>query len=213
MIFAEANTVKSKVICIVAAILCGPYPSWVSAQNRTLPPTTVDGKGPAKSARLMSKASLKDESARPSDPFKGPDWIEMNQAIRSQGISNEIVLNSPNDKFSLKFTESPENEGDVAVYKVTLVWKGENKAPAPLGISAGAVISPDSRYVVLQPMKLVDVEAWKMYDLQKAWELKEGYWGVDRWSKNGKNFLVHVVQCPYDCPPGETIEYWLIELQ
>ena len=196
MIFAEANTVKSKVICIAAAILCSSYPSWVSTQNRTLPPTTIDGKGPAKSARLMSKASLKHESARPSDSFKGPDWIEMNQAIRSDGNSNEIVLNSPNDKFFLKFTESPENEGDVAVYKVTLAWTGENKAPVPSGISTGAVISPDSKYIVLQPIKLVDVEVWKMYDLQKAWELKEGYWGVDRWSKNGKKFSSTLCSAP-----------------
>jgi hypothetical protein len=199
----------------IAAVILSSFPPQLLANtpNRGRPPLARDGKGPAKSVTLVKKANLKEESARPSDPLKGPDWIEMSATKVNHGTPDTMVLHSPNHRFSLRLTESTNNEGDVAAYLVTLTWKGNNKSQVSLGISTGTVISPDSRYIMLAPLKLIDVDAWKLYDLREALQLKEGYFTVDRWTKDGKRVLIHVVQCPYDCPAGESIEYWLIELQ
>lgn len=66
------------------------------------------------------------------------------------------------------------------------------------------MISPDSRYILPEPLKLVDVEAWELYDLRKAFQLKMDYFNENPWTKDGKQVLVHFVRC---------LEYWLIELQ
>jgi hypothetical protein len=205
---------KTVSIFVAIAVLSGFHLQLVaSTTDRARPPLARDGKGPAKSATLIKKANLKEESARPSDPLKGPDWVETSATKVDQGTSDTIVLSSPNDRFHLRLTESTNNEGDVAAYLVTLTWKGDDKSRVSLGISTGTVISPDSRYIMLEPLQLIDVDAWKLYDLRKALKLKEGYFMVDRWTKDGKKILVHSVQCPYDCPAGESIEYWLIELR
>jgi hypothetical protein len=47
-----------------------------------------------------------------------------------------------------------------------------------------------------------------MYDLRRAFaNQKEGYFGVDRWSKSENKFVLHFLQCPFDYPPDESIEY------
>jgi hypothetical protein len=178
--------------------------------DKTQPPTSVDGKGPVASVKLIRKTNLKEESIRPSFPLKGPDWIEIEQ--KGGAISSEFSIASSNNKFSLKLTESPENEGDIAVYNAALKWEGHDEL-IPLGLATGAVISPDSHYIILEPLRLIDVVQWRMYDLRRAFQLNAGYFGVDRWSKTKNKFVVHVVQCPFDCPPGELIEYWLVELR
>jgi hypothetical protein len=63
-------------------------------------------------------------------------------------ISSEFSLTSPDNKFSLQLREL-DDEGDIAIYKVALTWKGEDKS-VPLGLSTGAVISPDALYIVLE---------------------------------------------------------------
>ena len=180
-----------------------------SVPDKTQLPTSVAGKGPVASVKLLRKANLREESVRPSLPLEGPDWTEMGQ--KKEGTSSEFSINSPNHEFSLKLTESLDSEADFALYKVGLTWKGGGK-PIPLGLATGAVISPDSHYIVLEPYWLIDVEGWREYDLRRAFPLKEGYFGVDRWSTTGNKFVVHFVQCPFDCPSDEPIEYWLVEL-
>lgn len=177
--------------------------------DKTQPPTPVAGKGPVVSAKLLRKANLREESVRPSLPLEGPEWTEMSQ--KKRGTSNEFSMSSANSEFSLKLTESPDSEADLAFYKVALTWKAVGK-PIPLGLATGAVISPDSHYIVLEPYWLIDVEGWREYDLRRAFPLKEGYFGVDRWSTTGNKFVVRLVECAFDCPPDESIEYWLVEL-
>lgn len=210
--FVEIGRMRRISIFLVAALSSFPPQFSANTVDRAHPPLATEGKGPAKSATLIKKANLKEESAKPSEPLKGPDWIETSATKVDHNASNTIVLNSPNDRFFLTLTESVENEGDVAAYLVTLTWKSDAKSRVSLGVSTGAVISPDSRYTMLAPLKLIDVDSWKLYDLQKALQLKEGYFTVDRWTKDGKKVVIHVVQCPYDCPAAESIEYWLIEL-
>lgn len=193
-------------LAFVAALASCCLEALASGPDKTQPPTSVRGKGRVASVELVYKASLKEETARPSAPLKGPDWLEMDQ----KPISSEWLMTSPDNKFSLQLRESPGDEGDVAVYKVALTWRDADKS-VPLGLSTGAVISPDSRYIFLEPYWLIDVEEWKEYDLRKTFE-KGGYFGVDRWSKNENKFVLHVVQCPFDCPPDESIEYWLVKL-
>jgi hypothetical protein len=47
---------------------------------------------------------------------------------------------------------------------------------------------------MLETLKLIDVDAWKFYDLSKALQLKEGYFTVDRWRRgpetSGERFKV-----------------------
>lgn len=198
------RTVLNFGVAVILASCC--LEALASAPDKTQPPTSVRGKGPVASVELIRKASLKDES-KLSAPLKGPDWIEMDQGP----ISTELLITSADNKFSLQLRESLDDEGDIAIYKVALTWRGEGKS-VPLGLSTGAVISPDSRYIVLEPYWLIDVEEWKQYDLRRAFDSKEGYFGVDRWSKNENKFVLHFVQCPFDCPPDESIEYWLVAL-
>lgn len=177
--------------------------------DKTQMPTPVAGKGPVASVKLLRKANLREESVRPSMPLEGPEWAEMGR--QKEGTSDEFSISSPNSEFSLRLTESPDSEADVALYNVVLTWNGSGK-PIPLGLATGAVISPDSHYIVLEPYHLIDVEGWREYDLRRAFPRKEGYWGVDRWSTTATKFVVHFVECPFDCPPTESIEYWLVEL-
>jgi hypothetical protein len=195
------------VVAVIVASYCLKGPTSVA--DKTQPPTSVAGKGPVASVKLLRKANLREESVRPSLPLEGPEWAEMAQ--KKEGTSSEFSMSSPNSEFSLKLTESSDSEADFALYNVALTWKGGGK-PIPLGLATGAVISPDCHYIVLEPYWLIDVEGWREYDLRRAFPLKEGYWGVDRWSTTGNKFVVHFVECPFDCPLDESIEYWLVEL-
>jgi hypothetical protein len=201
------RTRTNLVVAVILASYCLKGPT--SAPDRTQPPTSVAGKGPVASVKLLRKANLREGSVRPPLPLEGSEWTEMGQ--KKEGTSSEFSMSSPNGEFSLKLTESPVSEADFALYKVALTWKGGGK-PIPLGLATGAVISPDSHYIVLEPYWLIDVEGWREYDLRRAFPLKNGHWGVDRWSTTGNKFVVHFVECPFDCPPDESIEYWSVEL-
>jgi len=206
---------KNNLMATVLVVSLSAWPTMATGgQDKTKPPISVEGKGPVKSATLIKKADHGEEAKNPSDPLKGSDWVEMEMSgpTAVPGTSDEMILKSPDKKFSLRFKESPENEADTAAYQVTLIWTGREKSPIPLGISGGAFISPDSKYIVLNPLVLIDVDAWKIYDLGKTLKL-EGYFNVERWANNGKQFVVSIVQYPYDPPPGDSIEYWLIELE
>jgi len=101
--FAVAAVLAS---CCLEALGSGP--------DKTQPPTSVGSKGPIASVELIRKASIKDESAKPSAPLKGPDWIEMDR----KAISGEFLLTSrttsspyslesrPKMKEILRFTKS-----------------------------------------------------------------------------------------------------------
>jgi hypothetical protein len=206
-LLVSIRTAANFTVVVILATCCPQVLARVP--DKTQPPTPVAGKGPVVSAKLLRKANLREESVGPSLPPEGPEWTEMGQ--KKGGTSNEFSMSSPNSEFSLKLTESPDSEADLALYNVALTWKVVGK-PIPLGLATGAVISPDSHYIVLEPYWLIDVEGWREYDLRRTLPLKEGYFGVDRWSTTGNKFVVHFVECPFDCSPDESIEYWLVEL-
>lgn len=139
-------------IIVIAAII-GPPLVQGGQIDRSNPPSVVA------SAEGFTVRRL----AEPVD-IDGRTWI----AIDS--VSAAGPLRAPNGRFTLTLEEAKEHAGDVVRFRVFFA-EGARRIQLDPDVAAYAYISPDSRWIVSDPLEIVDVPNWRRYSLSKSFKI------------------------------------------
>lgn len=141
----------------------------------------------------------------PEPPIDGREWV----AAEVQTDPVPAVFRAPNGQFWLTLVPRRRNTGDFVRYE--LVFEGRETAAIRVAELTGWVyVTPDSRYVISEPLFVLDVSAWTEYALHDALDISNHTW-VQAVSHDGKRLLVARTDCPMDCPEQQ-VEYYEVTL-
>ena len=71
-------------------------------------------------------------------------------------------------------------------------------------------VTPDSRYILTEPLYVLDVREWKQYALFEALRIPN-YTSIEAISRDGKRLLISRRDCGVDCP-DQPVEYYELTL-
>ena len=167
---------------MVVAIVVMTVTAFAQQADRSSPPRRTPGDGGFTVQRLPGRPGidgrawmLADVHAGDADPFTpaGADY-------------------------TLRFTD-PDESGDFERWTVLLQRPGS--APVPLtadGKSAFVYVTPDARYVFLEPLRVIDVMAWRRYDLTSALGIQP-YVTIRAIRPGGHSVFIERRNCAADC--------------
>lgn len=178
----------SKMILIAAII--GLSLVQAGRVDRSMPPRVVASADGFTVRRLMEPVAI-----------DGRAWI----AIDS--VSAAGPVRAPNGRFTLTLEEAKEHAGDVVRFRVFFA-EGARRIQLDPDVAAYAYISPDSRWIVTDPLEIVDVLTWRQYSLSKSFEISP-YVVLKAISADGGRLFIARQACAFDCP-NIPLEYFEI---
>jgi hypothetical protein len=100
--------------------------------------------------------------------------------------------------FSLTLTDCGDHGGDFV--RCRLLFQRGGAAPVPIddGFTGWVFVTPDARYVVTEPLYVLDVRAWKQYALFEALDIAN-YTNIEAISRDGKRLFISRRDCAIDC--------------
>ena len=108
--------------------------------------------------------------------------------------------------YELRFSE-PDNSGDFERWTVTL----ERAGSAPVALTAGRktaflYVTPDARYIFIEPLVVIDVVTWRRYSLDAEFGLAP-YISIVATTRDGRLFIERS-SCSMDCSRRTDEEYF-----
>ncbi len=159
------------------------------APDRTKPPVVVE-------------PGVADFSVR---KLTGPVTIDRRNWIAAEpAVGASKPLRAPNGQFTLMF-EGVNEPGDIVRSRLSFSAGG---APILLDPRVSyAYVTPNSRFVVIEPIDVVDVTTWRRYALSRAFNVTP-FVLVRAISADGRRLYVTRQPCPFDChdQPNEHYE-------
>lgn len=151
------------------------------AGDRSMPPRAAEGTG-GFTIRRLAEAPVID----------GRTWIETHDQVMTTGTSR-----APNGQFTLIMEDAPDRGGDVARFAI---YFSDGRAPRVLldPDVAYTYISPDSRWIISEPLEAIDVTTWIKYSLSKAFNI-EPYVVMRAISPDRRRLYISRQACPFDC--------------
>ena len=115
----------------------------------------------------------------------------------AQPVSAAGVLAAVNGQFALTL----EEQDSVEVVRFRTVFTEAGGLPVRLDSdgAAYAFVTQDSRWIVLDPLEVIDVAAWRHYSLSGAFGIAP-YVRVRAVSADGRRLFVTRQDCAFDCP-------------
>jgi hypothetical protein len=101
--------------------------------------------------------------------------------------------------YTLRLTDF-EDIGDFS--RGALIFERLGARPVSLsdaGKTGYAYVTPDARFIFMEPLIVVDVRRWRRYALYSALGI-EPYLDIRAISHDGRHLLISHHECPYDCP-------------
>jgi hypothetical protein len=146
-------------------------------------------------ARTLSRAPLID----------GHEWIAADVHLTSS--PGRVTL--PTRAFALTATDCGDHDGDFVRCQV-LLHRGRT-APVRIddGFTGWVFVTPDARYIVTEPLYVLDVREWKQYALFDALHISN-YTKIEALSRDGKRLFISRRDCAMDCRDVRTEYYELI---
>jgi len=111
------------------------------------------------------------------------------------------TIEAPDRSFRL-ILDGVTEAGDVARYRAT-VRPATGLAAQLADAVSYALVSPDSRWIVFEPLEVLDVRAWRLYSLSKAFGVQP-YVVPQLVSVDGRRLIVSRRACAFDCPEMPT---------
>ena len=140
----------------------------------------------------------------------------MGELKRLNSVQGTFLGTGPHDlpalngDFVISFEKVKEANSPLKKYSVFL--KPQIGDIKKIGEVIGWVaISPDSKYVVREPLTFINVKSGEEKDLSQELGL-DGFLNIHFWSVNGKSLIVSQTECAFDCPANDIIQYWRIDL-
>ena len=131
----------------------------------------------------------------------GPIKPDVRTWIQAAAKFGPGTIEAPDGSFRL-ILDGLTEAGDVARFRATL--RPATGLAAQLSEAvAYALVSPDSRWIVLEPLEVLDVRAWRLYSLSKAFGVQP-YVVPQFVSIDGRRLIVSRRACAFDCPEMPT---------
>jgi len=178
---------------IVAALLLG-IAMTVSGQGSNAWPTDTAGTGGFSAKRLVVVPAI-----------DGRQWIEADVKVGGSAPWRPAKAD-----YTLRFTDIDE-EGDLQRWALMVQRSGTRPVSLTTGGKTGfAYVTPDARFVFMEPLIVVDVRRWRRYALYSALGI-EPYVGIHAISRDGRRLLVSHSKCAFDCP-NQPVTYFELTL-
>jgi hypothetical protein len=183
-------TIALLAACLV--VVGQPLPAQTGSSQR---PLTVRGAG-GFTARRLAKPPIIDEK----------NWTGVE--VTTGDVSTAMA--PPDLSYVLTFGDPGKDTGDFMRYE--LMFKRGAAAAVRIDdhFTGWAYVSPDGRYVFMEPLIVLDVAGWRKYDLSEVLEISN-YTSIEAISRDRKRLLISRVECPIDCP-GEPVHYFELGL-
>jgi hypothetical protein len=124
----------------------------------------------------------------------GRAWI----AIETQPTSDAGVVPLRIKAFSLATEDCGDHDGDFQ--RCHLLFQRGRAAPVRIdvGYTGWVFVTPDARYIIQEPLYVLDVHAWKQYALFEALQIPN-YTDIEAISRDGKRLFISRSDCAMDC--------------
>src|SRR5688572_29883735 len=132
----------------------------------------------------------------------GREWI----AATVQTTSSPGPVPVPTQAFSLTLSDCGDHGGDFE--RCQLLFQRGGGAPVRIdaGFTGWVFVTPDGRYIVTEPLDVLDVREWKQYALSQALQI-ENYTNVEAISRDGTRLFISRRDCAIDCKDVR-VEYY-----
>jgi hypothetical protein len=157
----------------------------------------------------MLKSAGKFTAVRLSQPppIDGREWMAAN--VQTTSAPGKLAV--PTQAFSLTLTDCGDHGGDFE--RCQLLFQRGRAAPVRIdaGFTGWAFVTPDGRYVVSEPLYVLDVREWKQYALFDALQIAN-YTKIEAISRDGSRLFISRRDCVMDCKGDGGVEYYELTL-
>jgi hypothetical protein len=154
------------------------------------------------------KSAGKFSAAQLSRPplIDGREWI----AANVQTTSSPGTVPVPTQAFSLTLTDCGDHGGDFE--RCQLLFRRGRTTPVRIddGFTGWVFVTPNGRYIVTEPLYVLDVSEWKQYALFEALQIPN-YTNIEAVSRDGKRLFISRRDCALDCTQVRA-EYYELRL-
>jgi hypothetical protein len=160
------------------------------------PPPLVNWAAKFKAVRL-SRAPVID----------GREWV--GTEVQTTSSPGKVAL--PTQAFSLTATDCGDHNGDFE--RCQLLLQRGRAAPVRIdrGYTGWVFVTPDGRYVVTEPLYVLDVREWNQYALAEALQISN-YTNIEAIAADGSRLLISRRDCVMDCRGDVNVEYYELRL-
>lgn len=182
---------------VALALVCAQAAGPAQTLDVTNPPPLVQGAGGFTARRLRGAPSIDGREWTAVDVLTGPA---------------PSTLTAPNRRFTLRLEEPDPgvDTGDFQRYELFFSRGGAGRVRIDRGFTGWVYVTPDSRYVITEPLYVLDVRAWTQHALFEALQIPN-YTEILAISRNRKRLLVSRTDCRMDCTDA-AIEYYELRL-
>jgi hypothetical protein len=136
----------------------------------------------------------------------GREWI----AANVQTTSSPGTVPVPTKAFSLSLTDCGDHSGDFERCQLHIQRGGATPVRIDNGFTGWVFVTPDGRYIVTEPLHVLDVREWKQYALSEALQIPN-YTNIEAISRDGKRLFISRRDCAMDCRDVR-VEYYELTL-
>jgi hypothetical protein len=193
MMWHSRSLEKLELVLLVALAATGVETVLVAQYSDvTKPPTIV------KAARQFSAAPLK----RPPI-IDGREWITADVETTSSPGPVSVKTKA----FSLTSRDCGDHGGDFERCQLFFQRGGATPVRIDAGFTGWVFVTPDGRYIVTEPLYVLDVREWKQYALFESLQIPN-YTTIEALSGDGKRLLISRRDCVIDCANVVRVEYY-----
>ena len=187
---------RSRLVLLVALLtIRGETPSVAQNPDVIKSPPIVNSAGRFSARRLSQPPAI-----------DGREW----RAAEVQTTSSPGKVPVPTSAFSLSLTDCGDHGGDFE--RCRLWFQRGRGAPVRIedDVTGWVFVTPDGRYVITEPLNVLDVREWKYYPLSDVLQI-ENYTNIEAISRDGRRVFISRRDCAIDCK-AVRVEYWELAL-
>ena len=172
------NKNHTRTVVLLICFTLGASVFLAQGVDRSKPPRTAATKG-GFSVRELSSLPAIDRTWTPTGNLYGGTYP------------------APNKQFTLILDDDPANSGEILRFKIYFEEKGKARVQLNTGPATYAWMSPDSRWIFIDPLEVIDVKTWQRFSILDKVDLD--FVVIHAISKDGKRLLFTSQDCPFDC--------------
>jgi hypothetical protein len=178
---------------MLVAVLLSASAAVSGQQSKSWPIDTV-GTGGFSAKRLDAAPAI-----------DGVQWVEADVKV-----AGSDAWQPAKSDYTLRFTDRDE-ESDVQRWALMFERPGTRAISlTDAGKTGFAYVTPDARFIFMEPLIVVDVRRWRRYALYSELGI-EPYVAIRAISRDGRRLLVSHSECAYDCP-NQPVTYFEVTL-
>jgi hypothetical protein len=127
----------------------------------------------------------------------GPVTVDGRTWVAVDPIFGTRTVRAPNGEFTLSLTD-PNEEGDVARFRLAFIERGAQPVTLTADPVSYAYVTNDSRWILFEPLEVIDVSAWRRYSLGKVFGISP-YVVPMAIAPDGRRLIIRRQVCPFDC--------------